>query len=96
MLKCSSERCVCAPHKRSSGTWTSPRASFSIRNSFAIVKLMIFELLHNVRHALACGLRDKLKFVGHFAYFHMSDAQGTPRTRNTTRKMAPKIVPRRQ
>ena len=29
------ERCVCAPHKCSAGTWTSPRASSSIRNSLS-------------------------------------------------------------
>src|SRR5882757_677882 len=32
MLKCSSERCVCAPHKRSAGTFTSPIESLSTRH----------------------------------------------------------------
>src|ERR1700723_3480202 len=33
MLKCSSERCVCAPQSLSAGTGTSPRESFSMRMS---------------------------------------------------------------
>src|SRR5215469_4275084 len=34
MLKCSSERCVCAPHNLSAGTSTTPRLSVSLRTSF--------------------------------------------------------------
>src|SRR5271167_1799946 len=33
MLKCSSERCVCAPHSLSAGTSTTPRLSVSLRTS---------------------------------------------------------------
>src|SRR5215471_9586536 len=33
MLKCSSERCVCAPQSLSAGTATSPRLSVSVRTS---------------------------------------------------------------
>src|SRR3954471_2144221 len=33
MLKCSSERWVCAPHSLSAGTLTSPRLSVSLRTS---------------------------------------------------------------
>ena len=33
MLKCSNERCVCAPQSLSAGTFTSPRLSVSIRYS---------------------------------------------------------------
>src|ERR1700733_2265166 len=33
MLKCSSERCVCAPQSLFAGTGTSPRESFSMRMS---------------------------------------------------------------
>src|SRR5216683_1851212 len=33
MLKCSSDRCVCAPHSLSAGTFTSPRLSVSLRMS---------------------------------------------------------------
>src|SRR6516162_7547459 len=33
MLKCCSERCVCAPQSLSAGTETSPRLSLSMRNS---------------------------------------------------------------
>src|ERR1700722_4180663 len=33
MLKCSSDRCVCAPHNLSAGTRTSPRLSDSVRKS---------------------------------------------------------------
>src|SRR6516164_3527489 len=33
MLKCSSERCVCAPHNLSAGTSTTPRLSVSLRTS---------------------------------------------------------------
>src|SRR5262249_9264504 len=33
MLKCSSERCVCAPHSLSAGTSTTPMLSVSLRTS---------------------------------------------------------------
>src|SRR5258708_33332895 len=33
MLKCSSDRWVCAPHSLSAGTFTSPRLSVSLRTS---------------------------------------------------------------
>src|SRR6478736_3383554 len=33
MLKCSSDRCVCAPQSLSAGTLTSPRLSVSLRTS---------------------------------------------------------------
>src|SRR5262249_7857796 len=42
MLKCSSERCVCAPHSLSAGTLTTPRLSISLRMSF-IVSLAALE-----------------------------------------------------
>ena len=43
MLKCSSERWVCAPHSLSAGTLTSPRLSVSLRTSatgFPLLNLM--------------------------------------------------------
>src|SRR6266478_3033488 len=41
MLKCSSERCVWAPHKRSAATFTSPSESVSTRN-WPLVDLVVF------------------------------------------------------
>ena len=40
MLKCSSERCVCAPQSLSAGTSTSPRPSVSLRMSAIDLKVM--------------------------------------------------------
>src|SRR5262249_6610013 len=41
MLKCSSDRCVCAPQSLSAGTSTSPRLSVSLR-AFVIARLLVF------------------------------------------------------
>src|SRR5271154_5667076 len=40
MLKCSSDRCVCAPQSLSLGTSTSPRLSVSFRMSLFICSLL--------------------------------------------------------
>src|SRR5215469_15469099 len=40
MLKCSSERWVCAPQSLSAGTFTSPRLSVSLRNS--VISFLLF------------------------------------------------------
>src|SRR5713101_102112 len=47
MLKCSSERCVCAPQSLSAGTFTSPRLSVSLRISVILFLLLFHELLQN-------------------------------------------------
>src|SRR6266436_3772792 len=47
MLKCSSERCVCAPQSLSAGTFTSPRLSLSFRISAIFFLLLFQELLQN-------------------------------------------------
>src|SRR5271163_2028565 len=49
MLKCSSERCVCAPHSLSLGTSTLPRLSVSVRmpiTGVSIVTLMALFVLY--------------------------------------------------
>src|SRR5277367_4015152 len=40
MLKCSSDRCVCAPHSLLLGTSTSPRLSVSLRTLITFTLLM--------------------------------------------------------
>src|SRR5258708_814215 len=40
MLKCSSDRCVCAPHSLLLGTSTSPRLSVSLRTPITFTLLM--------------------------------------------------------
>src|SRR5216683_7432900 len=47
MLKCSSERCVCAPQSLSAATSTSPRLSVSLRISAILFLLPFYELLQN-------------------------------------------------
>src|SRR5260370_39352406 len=42
MLKCSSDRCVCAPHSLSLGTSTSPRLSVSLRTLITFTLLIAF------------------------------------------------------
>ena len=41
MLKCSSERCVCAPQSLSAGTETSPRESFSMRMFASLMAVIL-------------------------------------------------------
>src|SRR5260370_24376085 len=47
MLKCLSERCVCAPQSLSAGTFTSPRLSVSLRISAILFLLLFLVLLQN-------------------------------------------------
>src|SRR5262245_34521431 len=44
MLKCSSERCVCAPQSFSAGTSTSPRLSVSLRMSVMVHLLLDYSM----------------------------------------------------
>ena len=63
MLKCSSERCVCAPHSLSLGTSTLPRLSVSVRmpiTGASIVILMAFVVLYEfgVSDSVSGGTRE--------------------------------------
>src|SRR5580658_6174006 len=55
MLKCSSERCVCAPQSLSAGTDTSPMESFSTRMSASLIAVLLLSLT--------------FEFVGHVDWF---------------------------
>src|SRR5208337_5593085 len=49
MLKCSRQRCVCAPHSLSEGILTSPKLSVSVRN---LISIETFILLGMVRDSV--------------------------------------------
>src|SRR2546422_2945640 len=63
MLKCSSERCVCAPQSLSTGTSTTPRLSVSLRDSVIWTGLPVpFHRCHsNVVTLVACGSSSTLR-----------------------------------
>src|SRR5262245_60091847 len=58
MLKCSSERCVCAPHSLSAATLTSPRLSVSLRK---VPLLAVFVVI---------ALTPSLIILFHRSHFH--------------------------
>src|SRR5580700_186744 len=59
ILKCSRERCVCAPQSTCAGTSTSPRLSVSFRilDNVTVSKVIILSFLHNFR--TCCESRER-------------------------------------
>src|SRR5882757_390659 len=49
MLKCSSDRCVCAPQSLSAGTATSPRLSVSVRKSAMVSSTCLPPIKYAIR-----------------------------------------------
>lgn len=62
MRKFSSERSVWAPQYLSAGTWTSPKASLSVRVAAAMLLAVVWmPLLAMERRARVCGRRRWLR-----------------------------------
>jgi hypothetical protein len=52
MAKCSSERCVCAPHRRAAGTSIGPKLSFSLLGFHSSHPIFC----HRIKEFIQCAL----------------------------------------